>query len=373
MSNRDAIQNDANDLIRPETKSGLSVCMGVGKTLIGLRDQTAQYTDISKFLVVAPKKSIFQSWEDERQKWGMIYLKDHTDESTYRSLTKQSFDYDTVYLDECHSLTPAHEQWLDDYLAQGGRIVGLTGTYPNNAYSDKGKLCRKFCPLVYTYGINDAIRDGILNDYRITIHLLSIGSNKTVKKSGKFGDYFTSEKADYDYWTNRIAALDQKREMGLHYNKGHLMQARLQRMKAMHGYPSKAAYAKKLLTSKKEKTILFTPLIKDAKNICEHSYHSKNPNSEENLDAFKKGEILNLSTVEQIAEGITIPNLKNGIITNTYSNNRKASQKIGRMLRLNPDDTCHIDILCYIDTVDVDWVQSALEEYSFEKITWKNV
>lgn len=42
----------------------------------------------------------------------------------------------------------------------------------------------------------------------------------------------------------------------------------------------------------------------------------------------------------------------------------------GRLLRLNPDDTATVHILCYKDTVDEKWVEEALEDLDQNKITW---
>jgi superfamily II DNA or RNA helicase len=71
-------------------------------------------------------------------------------------------------------------------------------------------------------------------------------------------------------------------------------------------------------------------------------------------------------------EGVNIPNLKQGIIMHAYGNERKAAQRIGRLLRLNPDDKAIVHILCYMDTVDEKWVKDALEGFDQTKIMWKN-
>jgi len=44
----------------------------------------------------------------------------------------------------------------------------------------------------------------------------------------------------------------------------------------------------------------------------------------------------------------------------------------GRLLRLNPDETATIHILCYMDTMDEKWVKESLEGYDENKVTWKN-
>jgi superfamily II DNA or RNA helicase len=143
-------------------------------------------------------------------------------------------------------------------------------------------------------------------------------------------------------------------------------------MKAMMEYPSKEKYAKILFKNIQSKCILFANTQDQADKLCQHSYHSNNAQSEENLDLFKTGQITKLSTVLQLNEGINIPDLKQGIIMHAYGNERKASQRIGRLLRLNPDDKAIVHILCYKDTVDEKWVKDALEGFDQSKIVWKN-
>ena len=87
---------------------------------------------------------------------------------------------------------------------------------------------------------------------------------------------------------------------------------------------------------------------------------------------FKEGKIDKLSTVLQLNEGVNIPNLKQGIIMHAYGNERKAAQRIGRLLRLNPDDKAIVHILCYMDTIDEKWVKEALENFDQSKIVWKD-
>ena len=147
---------------------------------------------------------------------------------------------------------------------------------------------------------------------------------------------------------------------------------RVMRMKAMMEYPSKELYTKLLLESIKTKCIIFANTQAQADRLCSHSYHSKNPDSEDNLVAFKEGSITKLSTVLQLSEGVNIPELKQGIIMHAYGNERKSSQRIGRLLRLNPDDKAIVHILCYMDTIDEKWVKEALSEFDQEKIVWKD-
>jgi superfamily II DNA or RNA helicase len=362
MNARSEIQIAALKAIGRSRKSGIEVSMGVGKTLIGLQHMSSIYTGIRKYLVVAPKRSIFTSWIDDMGKFNMTYLIPHITFSTYRSLVKQDLDYDVVYLDECHSLKESHAAWLKAYEDKGGCIVGLTGTYPDRRSTEKGKMCNYFCPKVYEYKTDNAVGDKILNDYQIFIHKLKLNNFPDILREGKFGQFKTSEVKEYTYWTNKLQTANNPKSQQI---------CRIQRMKALQGFKSKQEYAAKLLGHQSDKTIIFANTKQQADDLCEYSYHSGNPDSKDNLVAFKKGDILKLSAVEQLSEGVTIPDLKVGIIMHAYANNRKAAQKIGRLLRLNPDDKATIHILCYENTVDIDWVTSALKGFDQSKITWK--
>ena len=92
----------------------------------------------------------------------------------------------------------------------------------------------------------------------------------------------------------------------------------------------------------------------------------------QNLQLFSDGRIDKLSCVLQLSEGVSIPGLKQGVIMHAYGNERKTSQRIGRLLRLNPDQTATCHILCYKDTVDEKWVRSSLNGFDSTKIKFFN-
>jgi superfamily II DNA or RNA helicase len=241
-----------------------------------------------------------------------------------------------------------------------GGILGLTGTPPKHKSSEKGMMVSQFCPVVYTFKADDAIDNGIINDYQIIVHELKLDECKNYQVQMKTKSFVTSEKQNYQYWGNRI-------DIGA----GPIQMLRVMRMKAMMEYPSKEKYTKKLMESINTKCIVFANTQEQADRLCRFSYHSGNSNSEENLNAFKEGRINKLSCVLQLNEGINIPELRQGIIMHAYGNERKASQRIGRLLRLNPDEKAIVHILCYKNTVDEKWVKDALESFDQSKIVWR--
>jgi superfamily II DNA or RNA helicase len=359
IKDRQEIQMEA--LATTDTKKRCTVVLGtgVGKTLVGLNHMERNTTPLNKVLVVAPKRSIFQSWIDDAEKFELQHLLGRIVFSTYLSLNKHNpRDYDIVYLDEAHSLLDSHRNFLENYK---GKILGLTGTPPKHGGSEKGQLVREFCPVVYTFKADEAIENKIINDYQIIVHEISLGTDKNYAVKNKNLTFKTSEVDNYTYWSRRI-------DVG----SGPIHILRVMRMKAMMEYPTKEKYAKILFNNIDSKCILFANTQDQADKLCDYSYHSNNPDSDRNLELFKEGTVNKLSTVLQLSEGVNIPNLKQGIIMHAYGNERKASQRIGRLLRLNPDDKAIIHILCYVDTVDQKWVTDALEGFDQNKILWKD-
>jgi len=338
---RDDIQAEAIKILKglsANSRVGLGISMGVGKTKICL--EYINYLSSTrviplKTLVIAPKVSIHASWKDEIIKHGYEDSNLDVTYGTYLSLSKRNLsNYDLIILDECHNLLRKHDTALSNYK---GCIVGVTGTPPKVASSEKGEMVAKHCPIRFTYMVDDAVSDGILNDYMIYVRMLDLDTRK-------------------NYFKNN--------------GQRELQMKRILRMKGLMAYPSKEVYAKELLNYINDKVILFANTKDQASRLCSYSYFSGNKSSESNLTKFKSGDIFKLACVLQLNEGVNIPDLKQGIIMHSYGNERKSSQRLGRLLRLNPDETGKIHILCYRNTVDETWVKSALEDYDSSKVMW---
>lgn len=361
--NKDKIQDIALMKTLGHTRCGLGVSMGVGKTRIGIHHIIKNYDPFGRYLVVVPKNTVIESWKNEIDIMDIeIDLLSQMHFVNYRSINKLNpNDYDIVYLDECHSLKESHEAFLSQFK---GKILGLTGTPPRDKESEKGKLVQKYCPIKYTFEVDDATDSNILNDYKIIIHELELSKLPTLKKKNKKGGFwYTSERKDYNYATSRLQDAETSKQIQF---------GRIMRMRAIMDYTSKESYVKSIIKNINTKCIIFANTQKQADRICKHSYHSKNPKSEENLELFSDGRIDKLSCVLQLSEGVTIPKLKAGIIMHAYGNERKTAQRIGRLLRLNPTETATCHILCYKNTQDETWVNNAIQDFDQSKVLYYN-
>jgi superfamily II DNA or RNA helicase len=370
---KQALQDQVLSTIQGRRLAGIALTMGLGKTLIGLRDMDRLLAESKlpaqaagkPFLVAAPTQAVLDSWPQEAQKFGLAHLLDQITFTTYRSLGKAlaAGTYQKLYLDECHSLKDSHEPGLKAHAKQKRSILGLTGTPPAQAQSEKGRLVATYCPIVVDYTTDEAVLAGLLNDYRLVVHRLPLRTTRDYVLTTKSGSQFTtSERENYAYWSKRLANANQ--------DPLPVETLRILRMQALMNYPGKGHYMRYLAGQQTEKVLLFTSNQQQAEAQAEHTYHSKNKQSDANLAKFNTGEIQRLACVAQLSEGISIPNLRVGIIWHAFGNERKAAQRIGRLLRLNPDQTATVHLLAYQDTVDEQWVTQALECFDPTKISY---
>ena len=375
QAKKQVLQDHVLSVIKGHRLAGVAVAMGVGKTLIGLRDMARVLEEnqpledtTTPFLVAAPTQAILDSWPQEARKFGLAHLLDLIVFTTYRSLSKTLSQgrYHKLYLDECHALKDSHEPGLKAHMARKKSILGLTGTPPAQPGSEKGRLVATYCPILIDYTTDEAVLAGLLNDYRLVVHCLPLSSVRDYVVAFQSGSQFTtSERESYQYWSTRLANADQ--------DKLSVESLRLLRMQALMHYPTKGRYMAHLASQFTEKVLLFTCNQQQAEVQAEHTYHSRNKDSQANLAKFNTGEIHRLACVAQLSEGVNIPNLRIGIIWHAFGNERKAAQRIGRLLRLNPNQTATVHLLMYQDTVDEHWVTQALAAFDPAKISYVEV
>jgi superfamily II DNA or RNA helicase len=87
--------------------------------------------------------------------------------------------------------------------------------------------------------------------------------------------------------------------------------------------------------------------VKPATSLPKEDFSLSSTGSLRSCLIFNAGDIPRLACVAQLSEGISIPNLRVGTIWHAFGNERKAAQRIGRLLRLNPDQTATVHLLAY--------------------------
>lgn len=328
----------------------------VGKTYCGLMT----IKENTSVLICYPRVSIKKSWIAEMQR--IDYVNSNITFSTFASLkklVKAGEKFDEIKVDECHKMSTAQKGYLLK-LTKSGDILGLTGTLK---LSNEKSWRNLGLNVIATYDLEDAINDGLVKDYRITV---------------KFIDLSAESMRLYKEYTSLIDILDAAIKHPS--NEKHLKSLKLKYYKYL-GFRTNLIYnaeslmlesLKLLELNKHNKSLIFSLRTAVATELSENTYHSKQKN-EEFLEEFKLAENGHLSTCNMIAEGITIQKLNTIICHTITSNTEDFQQKLGRGLQLGEVDNeiCNVYIFCLKDTVQENWVEQATTSMNPNKISYE--
>lgn len=360
--NRSIIQETA--LLSIENNHGkgiLTMATGTGKSKIPI-DYIRKHKKKRIALIVPTEKLRDSNWKNEFIKWKAKVHWKNVDAYCYASAHKiKNKNYDLVILDECHNITPLSIQFFENNTC--GDIIALTATLPKE---DKMFLLSKVgLEVTYECSLDLAVGLGIVSPYNITVVYTDLNSvDKNVLSGNKQKTFYTSEYSSYEFHNKRVASF---------YGKNKTMAA-LSRMRFIYNLKSKTDAAQFLLDKvipQSKKTLIFTGSINQAELLCSHSYHSKT--NDKDLEAFIKGKINRLSCVEGLNEGINIPYVQYGLATQLNSNSKDIVQRLGRLIRLFEGHQAHLYILCCRNTVDENWVNSALSEFDQNNIEYVHI
>lgn len=345
---REIIQNQAIEAGITNKYCTLVLPIRAGKSKVGI--EIAK--NYNKVLVSYPNETIFSSWKETSEKFGLSI--ENITFTTHLSINKFDLsEFDLVIIDELHSFSEANIEFFVENLPK--RAIGLTGT-PSDI-GIKKSFIDNYLPIKYEIGID--ITTGHTNkDYQITIHLLKPSEKKDILlKSGKYW----SEKAKIDFWNNK-------------YNRTFDFQDMLRLIQSIQNSKTKFDYLRKL-SNKLDRGMIFLETSKQCDELGIPSYHSKNKDSEKNLEDFQEGKINLLSSIGQLRQGVTIKNCNKAIILHCYSSNNKSIQKLGRVLNLveGEESKAFIDIIALSGTREEQWVANALKELEQNKIHYVNV
>ena len=371
LTRRQIVQEQAtNSIISTDFNGIIHIAPRVGKSKI-VCDALKKITAKHKVLITVPFNPIIESWTTEFTKWKLKKSQmKNIKVINQRNLDKETLtNYDIIICDEVLTLSDAQIALLKDvkknYMNSGINILGVSGSVS----SETEKILKKELNLkpIYTYSIEDAIKDGIVANYEIILVPVNLDrTNKYIEAGTKDKKFMTTELAHYQYLTAHF----EKMKRAAWSNKGLevvKMQAASKRANFIYNCKSKVEAAKKII-DKYERCLIFTARTEVADTLSNgNGYHSKS--SSEVLDKFMSGDINKLGVCEMTNMGITFPNLKVGIFHQMKSGEESAIQKVMRMCNLEGDEVARIYIIYYKDTVDETWIKKALEGFDDAKIT----
>lgn len=294
-------------------------------------------------------------------KWGAKkYVKKLTT-TTWVSLGNLVGFFDLVILDEEQHITENNAKHLLNRSIDYINIVSMTGTASRN--DDKKDLYKKLdLSVLVNLSINDAVDIGLLSNYNIKVLDIPMSSEKNVKAGSKDKPFMTTEKDQYNWLSKTVQqAIIQKRKDATFRI--------MQRMRAIKNSPAKHEAAKELLSKLKGRIMVFAGTIKQAEDLCSHTYHSKTDNTD--LLNFKNGLIDEIALVNSGGTGHTYKEIDHLVVVQSDSDkNGLTSQKISRTLLQQKNYKATIWILCLQQTQDEKWVKSALKRFDEKKVEY---
>lgn len=372
-------------------KGCLNWATGVGKTRGGL-------IAISRFLkknptktviVVVPNEPIQKQWVSEIADWGFT---SQCSVKTMSIVSNNKFTCNLLVIDEIHKIAAPKLITAFDNIKYNV-ILGLTATFER--LDGRDKLIAKYCPIVDTITVEDAINNNWLSDYReykVLIDPEDIEVYREVDR--KFHEYFSFFDNDFDLarscikdWKTRYNLAkakcrnnpDKIKDMNklvlinaMGFNR--TLQAR---KKYIYTHPKKIELTNLILEHRKDKKcITFSAYTAMAEKIKYGAVYSSK-------DSVKKGrmtlqEFINqdggvLNTVMKLNEGFDCPDISVTIILGFNSSKTVKKQRIGRVIRRKEGKIAEVFTFVLRGTVEEAWFEKSMYSDKYITIGEKNL
>jgi len=333
----------------------LNLCPRFGKifTTINILEKLDKNINI---LIAYPDLKIKSAWEEDFKK--RKYKNPNITYTTHLSIKKHTAGfYDLVVLDEIHLLSEAQIEAVKEL--QCVSVLGLTGTLSSHTEETLGLELK--LPVLATYSIDQAIKEGVITDYEITV----VGVPLDNKRKNDYKGKLKTEKQQFDSYGWVIDQLERKGQ--------NTMFLRLARMRVIQNSVAKMEKTRALLAKHKdERVLVFCGLTSIADELGIPVYHSKSGDKDV-FEDFANGNGNHLAVVKIGNTGVTYKPLNRVIINYFDSNAENLAQKINRCMAMEyntPDKKAHIYIVCTVEDVERKWLKKALEFFDKDKIKY---
>lgn len=293
---------------------------GKAKMLIDLAEELIEKKNISRILYCCDNQTLRDSptngFPEQLKRWGSEALKKRVILECYQTAYKfEDREYDLLLADEFdYALTPKYSNIF--FKNKFKHKILVSGT----CSSDKLKLLKEICPLVYKFGTADAEDRGVINKTKYYEYRYKMSEDE----SEKYLDYTQKialnagleNEAQRLFWTGK---------------RSNLLYTLESSKKACH------KVMRWLRDTIDPKIIVFCQRQEQADIICKNSFHGGSE-KEDNLNKFQDDEIKYLSVVGKIDRGVNLKGANASIFESMNGSETKFTQKNGRLKRLGAED-----------------------------------
>lgn len=313
----------------------------------------------TNILVGYPNTDIKNSWIDECEK--LEYYPNIT-YSTFKSLKKvQDNKYDFVVFDESHAIPPDNILPIVSKIVKNNdKVILASGTY-----SEDTLLNLKFSTglqQIVNYSTDDAINDGIVNNFKVEVHLFKLDNTKSVQFGGLKKWYSTDYK--------ECQRMSKKIDNSFGQDK---MMAALFRMKMINSCQSLIRNVQQWIKDNPDKRfILFTGDEKVGMNYNIPMFNSKSKNNDV-LKDFQEYRSNSLCLIKKGGTGVTYEGLDTILITDINSNSETLEQRCGRSLLFEEGKESTVHIFCSTEEFQLNWLNKSLSSINSNRINYNYI
>lgn len=310
-------------------------------------------------LVSYPNIDIKNSWISECEK---LDYYPNINYSTFKSLHKiQNNKYDFVVMDEAHLIPPNNILPIVSKIVKNNdKVILASGTY-----SEDTLLNLKFSTglqQIVDYSTDDAINDGIVNNFKVEVHLFKLDNTKSVQFGGLKKWYSTDYK--------ECLRMSKKIDNSFGQDK---MFAALFRMKMINSCQSLIRNVQQWIVNNPDKRfILFTGDEKVGMNYNIPMFNSKSKNNDV-LKDFQEYRSNKLCLIKKGGTGVTYEGLDTILITDINSNSETLEQRCGRSLLFEEGKESIVHIFCSTEDFQMRWLELSLKSINPNRITYKYI
>ena len=360
--------------IKYKCQACIEAATGFGKTYMAsmaISLLQRKYPDL-KSIVIVPTEILLNQWKDQLNKWKLS----NVDVIIINTAIKHTYTCDLLILDECHRYAADTFKRVFDVIHYS-YVLGLTATLART--DGKEEYIKRFCPICDTVSVKECLANHWVSNYDEYLVLIDVDDIDTYKGYNK---QFIKAFSYFDFDWNLVnkcsgpngykmknllasqrASSSEGRKTVLKeitLNAAQVFRWLQKRKSFIYNHPKKIEIAKKIMDNyPNKKLITFSSNIKMARALEDgkYLYTSKITKKEGKIliENFNKQESGHLHTVKKADEGLSVDNIEIAIIVGLTSSSTQATQRLGRVIRYQPDKKALIFNLILNNTVEVEW------------------
>ena len=365
--------------LKNKGKGCLECCTGYGKSrcaLIAIKKVLSKYPQL-RVLIVVPTELLKNQWLGHIEH---NQLQLNVEVAIINSVAKNGAQCDMLIIDEIH-VVPAETFSNIFKTVKYKLILGLTATFER--LDGKHKLLEKYCPIVDTVTVQEALLNGWVSKYNEYLVIIDVEDIDIYKEANReFNEHFEFFQWDFSLamsmkdhnvrWSycKQMFPGDYEKQKEYHkavmYHYTGFMRTMRTRTQFIYNHPQKVNITREIIKYRPDKKIItFCANTKIADSIGEGWVYTGKKGKKKNritLEEFSSHQSGVLNTCRLAETGMDIAGLSVGIMLGVNSSTTKATQTRGRVIRKEPNKIAEYFTLVINDTVELKWWEKSHEK-----------